>query len=327
MGIAAGSVLSYESPSAGKQFDLQSSPHLHGAFGFRSRQWEYSTVGTALVNAYRRAREVTVDAYPGDSAKFDDFMDASDSDVEMQTPGVVWAHTGSGDWYQQAYVMKSESQSHHRAANGVVQLTVLLLDGAWHRDSPAKEFTVASGQMENGDGLDLGVDLATWDGKAIDIAGSDEYVINPTNPDKDKDDKGKGSSSRQWLDMRTDLSYDLANLDGSFTDDHGGSGEHEGGGETSPDRLTGLSMSGLPDSVRLPLSATSRSATMILHGMPESVPLRNIVVTIYGPATFSPSSNGGELTFTGTEGTVTVTAYWRDDSTVTVSKVIPINSR
>lgn len=99
------------------------------ALGIRGRAWEYELGRRGITGQVRRAREATLEATFLSLAEADRARRAMDADVSAGTPGSIV----SGDWEQRAYVVVSEPSARGRTWMAA-ELTVLLLDGAWHRE-------------------------------------------------------------------------------------------------------------------------------------------------------------------------------------------------
>ena len=113
----------------------------------RGRAWSYSLGASRISAVQRKAREVTVTAAFTDPEKADLLRHLADRDVARSTPGTLRV----GDWSQRAYITACEPGTifgcYHTA-----ELTVVLLDGAWSRESKIVFGTVAE---SGGAGLDL----------------------------------------------------------------------------------------------------------------------------------------------------------------------------
>lgn len=117
----------------------------------RGRAWSYSLGARRISAVARKAREVTVTAAFTDPDKADLLRHLADRDVANSTPGTLRV----GEWFQRAYITACEPGTifgdYHTA-----DLTVVLLDGAWSRESTISFTTVAE---SGGAGLDLPYDL------------------------------------------------------------------------------------------------------------------------------------------------------------------------
>ena len=113
----------------------------------RGRAWSYSLGARRISAVQRKAREVTITAAFTDPEKADLLRHLADSDVANSTPGTLRV----GDWFQRAYITACEPGTifgdYHTA-----DLTVVLLDGLWSRESTISFGTVAE---TDGAGLDL----------------------------------------------------------------------------------------------------------------------------------------------------------------------------
>lgn len=117
----------------------------------RGRAWSYSLGARRISAVQRKAREVTITAAFTDPEKADLLRHLADRDVANSTPGTLRV----GDWFQRAYITACEPDTifgdYHTA-----DLTAVLLDGAWSRESTISFGTVAE---PGGAGLDLPYDL------------------------------------------------------------------------------------------------------------------------------------------------------------------------
>lgn len=139
--------------SDGKQFvNLDGDGTWVGtAPAMRGRAWSYSLGARRISAVQRKAREVTITASFTDPEKADLLRHLADRDVANSTPGTLRV----GDWFQRAYITACEPDTifgdYHTA-----DLTAVLLDGAWSRESTISFGTVAE---PGGAGLDLPYDL------------------------------------------------------------------------------------------------------------------------------------------------------------------------
>lgn len=117
----------------------------------RGRAWSYSLGARRISAVQRKAREVTITAAFTDPEKADLLRHLADRDVSNSTPGTL----RMGEWFQRAYITACEPDTifgdYHTA-----DLTAVLLDGAWSRESTISFGTVAE---PGGAGLDLPYDL------------------------------------------------------------------------------------------------------------------------------------------------------------------------
>lgn len=127
--------LTYKAGLSGRVHDLESGLMWGGAFGLRSRSWSYSLGYRTLYGQVRKAREVTVTMNVLDANLLDAFMADADADMVSGKPGLLSASAENGDmWTQHAYLVKSETTAHYRAADAGIDLTIVLLDGVWRRE-------------------------------------------------------------------------------------------------------------------------------------------------------------------------------------------------
>ena len=117
----------------------------------RGRAWSYSLGASRISAVQRKAREVTIKAAFTDPEKADLLRHLADRDVANSTPGTLRV----GEWFQRAYITACDPGTifgdYHTA-----DLTAVLLDGAWSRESTISFGTVAE---PGGAGLDLPYDL------------------------------------------------------------------------------------------------------------------------------------------------------------------------
>ena len=117
----------------------------------RGRAWSYSLGARRISAVMRKAREVAITAAFTDPEKADLLRHLADRDVASSTPGTLHV----GEWFQRAYITACEPGTifgdYHTA-----DLTAVLLDGAWSRESKIRFATVAE---SGGAGLDLPYDL------------------------------------------------------------------------------------------------------------------------------------------------------------------------
>lgn len=128
------SELTYTSGVTGQVFDLDSKLSWGAANALRSRHWEYTLEYRGMSSPVRKAREVSVNMTIEDVDELDALMQAADSDVLLRKPGTITALSESGGvWRQRAVIVESSPQSHYRAPDANIDLTVLLMDGVWRR--------------------------------------------------------------------------------------------------------------------------------------------------------------------------------------------------
>lgn len=135
------SELTYTSGVTGQVFDLESKLSWGAALGLRSREWDYSLTYRGLGMPTRKAREVSVSMSVINPSDLDAFMRATDADIQMNQPGVITGLAESGAaWTQHAVIVKTSPQSHHRASDASIDLTIVLLDGVWRRRLDVQHF-------------------------------------------------------------------------------------------------------------------------------------------------------------------------------------------
>lgn len=152
------SSLTYTSGVTGRVFELDSIALSWGAANeLRSRQWEYTLEYRGMSSPVRKAREVTVNMTIDDVAELDAFMQAADADVLLRKPGTITALSESGGvWRQRAVIVKSSPQSHYRAPDANIDLTILLMDGVWRRRLDVQRLW--ADDLESGTDLDYPYD-------------------------------------------------------------------------------------------------------------------------------------------------------------------------
>lgn len=122
--------LTYTS-STGKVIDLDAAGAYVGtAPKLRSRAWTYELGWRSASGISRDAREATLDAFLTASAA-DRLREQADRDMASAAPGRIEV---DGEWYQRAYIAKSEIDTVYGRRAVKAELTVLLLDGAWRRE-------------------------------------------------------------------------------------------------------------------------------------------------------------------------------------------------
>lgn len=139
--------------SGGERVDLDGDGIFVGtAPGVRSREWGYELSWRDASGISRGAREATVEASM-EAAAADRLRRLADRDIACGAPGLL---VFDGEWYQRAYIAKSET-SEVRGRRGLcATLTVLLLDGAWRREE-STDFI--ADEVSDGDALDYSHDF------------------------------------------------------------------------------------------------------------------------------------------------------------------------
>lgn len=122
--------LTYTS-STGRVVELDAAGAYVGtAPKLRSREWSYELSWRSAYGVSRDAREATVDAYLSSGAA-DALREQADRDIADSSPGRL---TFDGEWYQRAYLAKSDVSEVYGRRGIKAELTFLLLDGAWRRE-------------------------------------------------------------------------------------------------------------------------------------------------------------------------------------------------
>lgn len=134
--------------SSGERVDLDGDGIFVGtAAGVRSREWSYDLSWRGAYGISRDAREATVDAVLS-AAAADRLRRLADRDLSLGEPGRIVV---DGEWYQRAYIAKSETSLVFGRRGIAAALTVLLLDGTWRREE-AIDFSAED--VSDGDALD-----------------------------------------------------------------------------------------------------------------------------------------------------------------------------
>lgn len=121
--------LSYVS-STSESVDLDGGGAWVGtAAGLRGNGWSYSLGHRSLSGVGRAARECEADAWFTDPAAADRLRALGDMDMAYGRPGKLV----SGEWFQRAYLAKSEIGGVLRGRHSAT-LTFVLLDGRWRRE-------------------------------------------------------------------------------------------------------------------------------------------------------------------------------------------------
>ena len=140
--------LAYVSPG-GERVDLDGSGAFVGtAPKLRSRAWTYTLGWRGASGISRDAREAELDAVMT-AERADELRRLADRDVSSGTPGTL---VFDGEWYQRAYIAKSEVETVYGRSAVRAALTVLLLDGAWRREESTDFFAE---EVSDGDELDF----------------------------------------------------------------------------------------------------------------------------------------------------------------------------
>lgn len=135
--------------SGGERVDLDGSGAFVGtAPKLRSRAWTYTLGWRGASGISRDAREAELDAVMT-AERADELRRLADRDVSSGTPGTL---VFDGEWYQRAYIAKSEVETVYRRSAVRAALTVLLLDGAWRREESTGFFAE---EVFDGDTLDF----------------------------------------------------------------------------------------------------------------------------------------------------------------------------
>ncbi len=116
----------------------------------RGRRWDYSLGRRGIASQARPAREVDIEVRYGSLAEADRSRGVFDRDVASGAPGTL----SSGEWSQRAYIVAAEPSDRYRDWVAM-DLTVLLLDGAWSMPH-ATGFEPASLASDYGKAYDYG---------------------------------------------------------------------------------------------------------------------------------------------------------------------------
>lgn len=139
----------YYVSSSGERISLDGDGAYVGtAPKLRSRKWTYDLGWRSASGISRDAREAKVDAYLT-AAVADRLREQADRDMMDSTPGRIEV---DGEWYQRAYVAKSETDTVYGRRGIKAELTVLLLDGAWRREVTTDFF---ANEVSDGSALDF----------------------------------------------------------------------------------------------------------------------------------------------------------------------------
>lgn len=134
--------------SGGERVDLDGGGAFVGtAPKLRSRVWTYTLGWRGVSGISRAAREAELDAVMT-AERADELRRLADRDVSSGTPGTL---VFDGEWYQRAYIAKSEVETVYGRRAVKAELTVLLLDGAWRREVSAEFYAT---ETEDPSGLD-----------------------------------------------------------------------------------------------------------------------------------------------------------------------------
>lgn len=138
----------YYVSSTGERISLDGEGAFVGtAPKLRSRVWTYELGWRSASGISRGAREATLDAFLTASAA-DRLREQADRDMARSAPGRIEV---DGEWYQRAYIAKSETDAVYGRRAVKAELTVLLLDGAWRREVSAEFYAT---ETEDPSGLD-----------------------------------------------------------------------------------------------------------------------------------------------------------------------------
>ncbi|HJI81585.1 MAG TPA: hypothetical protein OIM20_07665 [Eggerthellaceae bacterium] len=138
--------------SNGATIELDSRPTLIGtAEGLRINEWSYSLGYRNISAVTRDAKEATISAFFKDQSVADELRHAADYDISVSEPGRIVID----DWWQRAYIVKSEPNSINRFSHKE-ELTVILLDGVWRKPKEIEFYKDADVSSEY---LDLPYDL------------------------------------------------------------------------------------------------------------------------------------------------------------------------
>lgn len=138
----------YYVSSTGERISLDGEGAFVGtAPKLRSRVWTYELGWRSASGISRDAREATLGAFLTASAA-DRLREQADRDMARSAPGRIEV---DGEWYQRAYIAKSETDAVYGRRAVKAELTVLLLDGAWRREVSAEFYAT---ETEDPSGLD-----------------------------------------------------------------------------------------------------------------------------------------------------------------------------
>lgn len=138
----------YYVSSTGERISLDGEGAFVGtAPKLRSRVWTYELGWRSASGISRDAREATLGAFLTASAA-DRLREQADRDMARSAPGRIEV---DGEWYQRAYIAKSETDAVYGRCAVKAELTVLLLDGAWRREVSAEFYAT---ETEDPSGLD-----------------------------------------------------------------------------------------------------------------------------------------------------------------------------
>ena len=139
--------------SGGERVDLDGSGAFVGtAPKLRSRAWTYTLGLRGASGISRDAREAELDAVMT-AERADELRRLADRDVSSGAPGTL---VFDDEWYQRAYIAKSEVETVYGRSAVRAALTVLLLDGAWRREESTDFFAE---EVSDGDTLDFPYDF------------------------------------------------------------------------------------------------------------------------------------------------------------------------
>lgn len=138
----------YYVSSTGERISLDGEGAFVGtAPKLRSRVWTYELGWRSASGISRDAREATLGAFLTASAA-DRLREQADRDMARSAPGRIEV---DGEWYQRAYIAKSETDAVYGRRAVKAELTVLLLDGAWRREVSTEFYAT---ETEDPSGLD-----------------------------------------------------------------------------------------------------------------------------------------------------------------------------
>lgn len=139
-------MLSYLPGAGGAAIDLNDpfSATVQAGLTLRGFSWSYTLAGTSMTDSTRAAREVSVSCWL-DAGGSEVAQRSFDADVELGTPGTLV----SGEWGQRAYVTKAELSGVNADGSCDANLTVVLLDGAWRRETTYQLLPDSGREMDN----------------------------------------------------------------------------------------------------------------------------------------------------------------------------------
>ncbi len=124
--------LSYVCAATGETIGFEGPLYGEALTGLRSRIWDYSLTSRGMGGMARKTREATVTVRIHDSPDTLDLLRRL-ADADMAS-GEAGTFVVDGEWETRAWIAKSEPQS-ITPTMVETQLTVVLVDGVWRRES------------------------------------------------------------------------------------------------------------------------------------------------------------------------------------------------